>query len=288
MSLNIIPHTFFPRSMFDMDSWLPQSSYSNTMLPFQSSIVPSMLDMFDPFDEVDRLMSRNLRWVDQPVGFLPPVDTLLPKEPHRHRISFDCAGFSPESIKTEVKDMNGKQQLCVWGLDESGASTGDDFSRKEFRKCFTLPPNAQVDKLVSFMAPDGKFIVDVPLQAPTSLPGQLSFLPQIVDMPEGGKSVKLALQIPENIDPSKVQVSVKDRDLIVKVEDKTETADAYSRVHIYNRTRLPDNTDFSALKCTHENNQLNISAPLRANQLGESGRQVPIEKSTPTPSIQQK
>jgi hypothetical protein len=41
----IIRHSFLPRSMFDMDSWFRPTS-----------------DLFDPFDEMDHMLGRNLEW----------------------------------------------------------------------------------------------------------------------------------------------------------------------------------------------------------------------------------
>jgi HSP20 family molecular chaperone IbpA len=87
-------------------------------------------------------------------------------------------------------------------------------------------------------------------------------LPQIVNIPNGTKEVRLSLAVPEITDPSKVQVSVKDRDLIVKAEDKQDGPDGKSKFYYYKRTTLPENTDFRELKCNLENGKLSISAPL--------------------------
>ena len=57
MSLMPITPSFFPRSMFDMDLW---------GRPSNLGVGPSTWDLFDPFDELDRMMSRNLMWLNEP------------------------------------------------------------------------------------------------------------------------------------------------------------------------------------------------------------------------------
>ena len=64
MSLVPITPSFFPRSMFDMDMWARPSSLG---------VGPSTLDLFDPFDELDRMMSRNLMWLNEPETSKEPI-----------------------------------------------------------------------------------------------------------------------------------------------------------------------------------------------------------------------
>jgi HSP20 family molecular chaperone IbpA len=234
-------------------------------------MTPSALDIFDPFDDLDRMMSRNLRWIDRPDSW---VQSLAPVVPQKYRISVDCAGFQPESIKTEMKDQNGKKVLCIAGHEVSGTKGSEHYLNKELRKTYTLPENIEVDKIASFMGPGGQFVVEFPLKETASTPN-LGLLPQIVDI-AGIKQVQMKFPIPANVDPNKVQVSVKDRDLIMRVEDKCESPDSFSRVHIYTRTTLPDNTDFNQLKCVYDNNQLCISAPINT-QYSAGSRNIPLE-----------
>jgi len=279
--MSLIPH-----SIFDMDSWTQPSIFQS---PFQSF---SILDAFDPFEEMDRMMSPNLLWINQPSSFEQQRQQPL-NAPQRHRITIDCQGFQPESIKTEMCEGKEGQQSLIVSASEEVSHEGEDYTRRSFKKTFLLPKNAQHEKLVSFMAPSGELIVEVPLApaiATESAPAA-SFLPQIVDAPDGGKTVQLQLQIPENVDPDKIQVSLKGRDVIVKIEDKVETPNSYSRVHIYNKSRLPENTDLNGLRCIHHNNVLRICAPLDLAAGGKgksSGRvgMVPIEKSLQHPTIQ--
>jgi len=302
----LIPHTFFPRSFFGGSSYLdpwqsPISSMSNYNWPFSSgssALMPSMLDMFDPFEDLDQMLTQNLRWIREPENLVQPFQQSALRAPQRHRITIDCAGFKPESIKTDLKDVNGQKCLCVSGQQSTGASTDNDYSRNEFKKSYMLPANAQYDKMVSYMTPSNQFIVEFPLTQQTSggtsgIGSLSSLIPQIVDT-QGGKCVQLKLPIPANVDPNKCQVTVRGNDLIVRCEDKQTSPDSYSRVHIYTKTRLPENTDYSNLKCTYQDNFLNISAPVNlalegsntGGVSGRKGRNVQIEQGS-NQSIQQ-
>jgi len=84
--------------------------------------------------------------------------------------------------------------------------------------------------------------------------------------------------VPENIAPEKVSLSIKDRDLIVKAEDKVEKPDGISRFFYYKRTTLPENTKFDELKCNYDNHQLSITAPLNLDF--KPCRTVPIQGVT--------
>ena len=70
----------------------------------------------------------------------------------------------------------------------------------------------------------------------------------------------------------KIQVQIKDRDLIVKVEDKMEKKDSMSKFYYYKRTTLPDNTDFDKLECNYDGNKLSVRAPV----IQSSYKSIPI------------
>lgn len=228
---------------------------------------------------------------------------LFPKVPQKYRIMVDCAGFSPKSIKTEVKN----HRLVVSGREES-KQEGGDYSIREFKKSYDLPKTSETDKLVSFMATGGNLVIEVPLKETQHSPN-VDLLPRIVDNPDGnGKSVQMKFTLPENVDPSKASVSVKDRDLIFRVEDKVDKPDRSSRYYYYKvefsdffskvnslsdhisyfffkqRTTLPENTEFDKLKCVQEKNQISISAPLDMD-FTRSYRSIPIEQKTQQPQV---
>lgn len=100
-------------------------------------------------------------------------------------------------------------------------------------------------------------------ETPLNLNAEL--FPKVVDTTGGGKAINMRITVPENIKPTHVHVMVKDRDLIVKAEDKVEKADGFTRFYYYKRTTLPENTDFHALKCHYEQGKLLVEAPLRTD-----------------------
>lgn len=254
----LIPHGFFPRSMFDMDQWFNKANHG-----------ASTLDLFDPFDELDHTIGRNMQWLNKP-EFMQPMLPLLPKVPQKYRIIVDCVGYSPNSIKTDVVG----HKLVVSGREEVKHEHDEDFSIKEFKKTYKLPEHSETDKLVSFMTGHGQLVIEVPLKETESHLIQDLF-PHIVDTPTGGKAVTLKFNVPENIRPEEVNVSIKDRDIIVKAEHKTEKPDGISKFFYYKRTTLPENTDFHALKCNYDNHKISIEAPL--NMDFKSYKKVPIE-----------
>lgn len=253
----LIPHNFFPRSAFDMDQWFkhhPQHPMST-------------LDIFDPFDELDHVIGRNFEWLNKP-EFMPQLP-IMPKVPQKYRIVVDCHGYKPQSIKTDIVG----HKLTVTGHEEVKHES-EDFSVKQFKKTYVLPERAETDKMVSFMTSHGQLVIELPLKETEHHP-HTDLFPRIVDLPNGDKQVAMKFNVPENIDPSKIHVSVKDRDLIVKAEDKVEKPDGISRFFYYKRTTLPENTKFDNIKCTYDNHQIGIEAPI--NMDFKHYKQVAIE-----------
>ena len=135
---------------------------------------------------------------------------------------------------------------------------GGDFSTKEFKKSYDLPKGALVDQMVSFVTSQGQMVIEMPLKETQTHPDSDLF-PKIAD---DGKSMSLAFRVPASIDPSKCHVTIKDRDLIVKAEDKIERPDGSTKFYFYKRTTLPENTDFNNLHCNWSNHKLSVNAPL--------------------------
>jgi HSP20 family molecular chaperone IbpA len=235
------------------------------------------LDIFDPFDELDRTLGRNLMWLDVPdvlrASIMPPQQ---PRVPRKYRIQVHCEGFSPQSVKTELSDD--KKQLIVHAKEGAApASDKANYTLREFRRTYKLPDNVDTDQLVSFMTSNKRLVIEMPIkerkleQAP-----QEDLLPRITDLEGGRKQVQMDMSLPVNIDPAKIKVTCKDRDVIVQAESKQDTSDQQSQVFYYRRTTLPENANLNELKCTFDNNQLSIKAPLNLS-LEQTGRTVPIE-----------
>lgn len=241
---SLVNYGFFPRSTFDMDSW-----YAPT------------LDIFDPFDEIDNALSRNLQWLTRP-AFLQNVRPIIPR---KYRVTVDVAGFKPESIKTNVAN----NQLTVSAKEDFKDENGD-FSTKEFKKTYKLPANCEPENLVSFVTRLGQLVVEMPLKE-----SRQSERNDLLPMIEGNQ-VKMQCSLPKGIDPEKISVTCKDQDLIIKAEDTVEKADSVSKVSYYKRCTMPRNTDFSNLKCKFDGGNLSVEAPV--NLAYEYGyKKFPIE-----------
>jgi HSP20 family molecular chaperone IbpA len=256
--------------MMDMDLWHRPAHFGDG---------PSTLEIFDPFDELDRLMGRNLQWLNKP-DFLESA--LVPRVPDKYRITLDVTGYNPASIKTEF--VNGK--LVISGAEGEKLSTGDDYTIKEFKKSYKLPENAEYEKLVSFVTSNGVLVVEVPLkntetQIQKLLSQNFDLMPRIVENKDGSKQVAMNMSLPESIDPAKITVTCKDRDVIIKAQDKSEVheknRDTVSSVYFYKRTTLPENTDFEHLKCNFDNHKLSIGAPLIHDYHPHHVKKIPVE-----------
>lgn len=258
--MSLLPFGFMPRSMFDMDLW-----FRHPRLGFG----PSTLDLFDPFDELDQMMSRNLMWLHRPDFMRPLID--FPRFPHKYRVTVDCNGFNPKSIKTDIKG----NKVTVSAHEEEKFNT-DNYSVKEFRKTYELPLHAELDKLASFVTGNGQLVIETPLR--NSLLGSSfndDLFPKVSD---DGKSLAMNITLPDNVDPSKINVTCKDRDIIIKAEDKKESQDRMSHFSYYKRSTLPENTDFNSVKCTLDKNKINVTASLLSD-FKPNSRTIPIENT---------
>lgn len=258
--MSLIAHDFFTRARMDMDRFFRETP----RLGF------SRLDLFDPFDDFDRAFSRDLFWLDRP-SFMKPMMLPPPFFPRKYRVTLDAGGFRPESIRTSL-DGN---RLTVSARDEENYGR-DNYAVRELKKTYELPLDSEFDKLASFVTPTGQVVMEVPLrgpQFPSLLGARSEFMPRISD---DGKSVSLDFNLPERVDPSKINVTCKDREIIIKAEDKVEKQDSKSSFSFYQRSTLPENTDLNAIKCTLNNNKLSVTAPLLADHR-TTFKQIPIE-----------
>jgi len=75
----LIPHTYFPRSLFGTDE--------------------RALNVFDPFDDLDRQMNAQLNNM-----FSVMQQPLMPQQPtQKYRITLDCSGCDPKALKCEIQ-----------------------------------------------------------------------------------------------------------------------------------------------------------------------------------------
>jgi HSP20 family molecular chaperone IbpA len=161
----------------------------------------------------------------------------------------------------------------------------DNYTLREFKRTYRLPAHAETEKLASYRAPNGKLIIEIPLGTvqhenkspaiqhdPRLAASTLDdvdhriiedILPRVSD---DGKQILMSFQLPTGgdkvIDASNIKVTLKDRDVIVVIEDDNTNADDLSQFFFYKRITMPDNADLATLKCTLENNRLVMKAPV--------------------------
>lgn len=185
------------------------------------------------------------------------------------RITLDCSGYSPKSIKTDVIG----NKITVTAKEEDRQSN-DNYTIKEFKRSYDLPKNADIEKLQSFISPAGQLFIEVPVK----LPKYDEAMPKISD---DGKTFTMIYTIPDYIDTSKITVSSKERDIVIKSEDKpNEEAD--KNFVYFKRFALPESVDFNHISCSLEKNKLKISAPLRTDTRA-SYRKIPIQNKSVSP-----
>jgi len=98
--------------------------------------------------------------------------------------------------------------------------------------------------------------------------------PQIVDE-NGSKWMKMKFAVPENIKPEFIDVTIKDRCLIVKAEDKKIKPDGVSKFFYYKKTTLPENCMFDNLKCNFTDDHcICVKCPINMSWMP---KKVPIE-----------
>ena len=131
--------------MYTNFSHVRRSTWTCGVRPRRSSLglvgPSSTLDLFDPFDHLDHQLSRNLQWIDRPSFLSRLFNSLTPRVPHKYRITVDCVGYSPKSIRTE---LNKEKTKLVVSAREGVANADnkhedDDYSIKEFRRTYKLP-----------------------------------------------------------------------------------------------------------------------------------------------------
>lgn len=250
MSLMSIVPTFFPRKMFDMDLWSRPRTLGL-----------STLDLFDPFDELDRLMSKNILWVNHP-ELMTDLLSIAPRVPEKYRITINCGDYDASMIKTNVEGG----RLTVTFNKGNGSKT--------FETVYDLPAYVDDKKLVSFIT-NGMMVIEFPVkEEEEEVKGieKKCLFPTIVEK-AGTRNVIFDVNIPDYVDPNKISVTCKDRDVIIRADYKVQKPDGFSKIHWLKRSTFPENTDFDSLKCSADSNKLTLTAPLNLKYK----KHVPIE-----------
>lgn len=305
--------SFYPRRNVDnRGGWFPSIFGMN---PF-NMMPSTMSDIFDPINlDIDRLLDRSLHWINVPKGRqqqsqqtrqrqmprqqqsvqqqqrqqqLPKhlqqqtrmmqqqQQQVVGKMPQKFRILIDCSSCNPKTLKTHIKTVNDQKHLIVCADEQKIKKCEPSYINKQFKRTYTLPKQVEVNKMISFVTPNGQFVVEFPLQEVVCCL-DIDMVPKIEKTPQG-RIVSLRVPIPLNVDPAKVTLMVKGCDVILRFEDRFGTEDCVSRVYFYNRCQLPDGADLNKIKCSADKHRLIITAPLRTDVTTGQLRQIPIQR----------
>ena len=243
------------RSMFGEDFW----RVSNIDLYGKN--------LLDPFDDPDYRQSKLIKrrsLLTSPL-FSSPLSV-----PEKHIIKIDCSGFKPESLSIKLND----KKLHVSAKEEI-RQDANNFSLKEFRKSFDLPHNSDYDKLSSHVV-DGRLVIQVPLKACHMVTWPEVSVPKITD---DKKFVIYECDVPEHVDPLKINVWHNENVLLIKAEDRIERCHRSSHFNYSKQVTMPANTDFDKLRCHVKRNCISITAPLLQPDTHKEIRSIPVQFS---------
>jgi len=262
-----------------------QSSIFN-MKPFDliSNFVSPVLDIMSPLDDIRDLMSQGARLY----GFGGP--SVLPKVvqqqkrrkstnvqrkgqllPQKYRIVIDCTGIvDPNLLKTNIKCVQDCKHLIVSAsnLKQQGRQ------QQQFKRSYTLPVECDVKKMTKFVTPQHQLVIEFNYM---DVPLSLAIMPEheICSTAEHGKCVHIKVPIADFVEPAKVKVHVKAKDLFVHFEERiVPVGDWCARVIYHTRVQLPQNVNFQAITAKCDKHKLTILAPIGVQQKG----QQPISK----------
>lgn len=283
-----LPISRFGRGLFDFDNFFGNS-----------------LDFFDPFDRWDLSLRprhlNSLNWIREP-------PRLEDRPVNKFRVTLPATGYDKTDITTSIAD----NVLKVYGrhLDQQ-----DDrgYNAREFSRIFDLPRNIDSAKMTSFLTGGGMLVIEIPFLEAMSIQQHSAqqqshqqqqiqrsssgrelrlrskspsdfyrgdFMPRIVELANGARKLQMDVHLPNYL-PEEIQLTLKDRDLILKAESsQTASGDKQqqcARQYLYRQVTLPANTNTNQLVSTFEDGSLHIEAPLLTDSLGSSTI-IPIQQ----------
>ncbi|KAL7676106.1 hypothetical protein ACOME3_002362 [Neoechinorhynchus agilis] len=210
----------------------------------------------------------------------PPALTERPAD--KFRVTLPVQGYTSSEISTSI---TADRKLKIHAKHVDKGDIEDDYSAKEFSKTFVIPANADTASLTSFITASHTLVVEIPLRASHEVETssvstsssdktidikraeqnltvaelvKSTFVPQIVGT--GNQKVEMNVSL-SNFKPEQIQLTLKDRDLILKAESHTSGQGRTAREYVYRQVTLPAGTDVDKLFSTFENGFLHIEAP---------------------------
>ena len=140
MALNI--NTFSP---FSMRSAFDNSFFSNR---WNDDWMVPMRNLDNQFKEFRSLFNKEEAKVEE--------------DNTRMEVRIDASEYKPEELKVSVQSG----RLLVEGRHEEKKEDGSAYVQKSFSRSFTLPKEAEADKIVSNLSSEGVLVVTAPKSAP--------------------------------------------------------------------------------------------------------------------------
>ena len=135
LNLNAIS-PFSMRSVFD-DSFFKTSWEDGWMIPSRS-----------PFKEFKSMFNEEQTKVDE--------------DDVKMELRINASDYKPEELKVSVQSG----RLLVEGKHEEKKEDGSAYVQKSFSRSFTLPKEAEADKIVSNLSSEGVLVITAPKSAP--------------------------------------------------------------------------------------------------------------------------
>jgi len=152
------------------------------------------------------------------------------RTPQKYRITVNCQGFDPNTIRTKLRRELGQNHLILTcqGQQEQASC----------KRSFTLPQNCLVDKMQKSIVGRNQLVCEFPLKRRLDL----DLVKHVVGS-GNGKMYVAECRIPDFVDPTQVTVCVKGHELIVCLKDTL--SDKVAKGQFVVRTTLPIKTDIT-------------------------------------------
>ena len=140
LNLNAIS-PFSMRSVFD-DSFFKTSWEDGWMIPSRNQFLRN------PFKEFKSMFNEEQTKVDE--------------DDVKMELRINASDYKPEELKVSVQSG----RLLVEGKHEEKKEDGSAYIQKSFSRSFTLPKEAEADKIVSNLSSEGVLVITAPKSAP--------------------------------------------------------------------------------------------------------------------------
>jgi hypothetical protein len=246
----------------------PTSIWNMNPLDVISNFMAPVLDIVSPLEDIRSLMNQGARMYRQTPSVLPNIvqqrrRTTAPSVkrggqllPQKYRIVIDCTGIcDPKTLRTNIKCVQDNKHLIVTCDAKKGG-------RPQFKRSYTLPFECETKKMTKFVTPQCQLVIEFNYM---DVPLSLAIAPEheICTTAEHGKCVHVKVPIADFVEPAKVQVHVKARDLFVHFEERiVPCGESCSRVIYHTRVQLPQNVNLNAITAKSDKHKLTILAPI--------------------------